>query len=77
MAPSGRSLARFVEKLKSCYLIFATWHGNKKRIKQKAKYLWLTRRNAREICNANRDTLDEPAYQEPTVRNKAVVFCDR
>ena len=31
MAPSGRSLARFVEKLKSCYLIFATWHGNKKR----------------------------------------------
>ena len=45
--------------------------------KQKAKYLWLTRCNAREICNANRDTLDEPAYQEPTVRNKAVVFCDR
>ena len=45
--------------------------------KQKAKYLRLTRRNAREICNARRDTLDEPAYQEPTVRNKAVVFCDR
>ena len=22
-----------------------------------------------------RDTLDRPAYQEPTVRNKAVVFC--
>ena len=39
----------------------------KKGKKQKAKYLWLTRRNAREIYNANRDTLDEPAYQESTV----------
>ena len=30
--------------------------------------------NAKQICNANRDTLDQPAYQEPTVRNKAVIF---
>ena len=49
----------------------------KKGKKQKAKYLWLTRRNAKEICDANRDTLDQTAYQESTVRNKAVVFCDR
>ena len=35
MAASGRSSARFVEKLKSCYLIFATWHGNKKNNKNK------------------------------------------
>ena len=74
MAPLGKFLARFVEKILSCYLIFPTWHGNEKRTKQKAKYLWLTRFNAKEICNENRDTLDKPAYQEPTVRNKAVVF---
>ena len=74
MAPLGRSSAKFVEKLKSCHLIFATWHGNEKTTKTKAKYLWLTRCNAKEICNANRDTLDQPAYQKPTVRNKAVVL---
>ena len=77
MAPLGRSSAKFVEKLKSCHLIFATWHGNEKTTKTKAKYLWLTRCNAKEICNANRDILDQPAYQKPTVRNKAVVLGSR
>ena len=33
--------------------------------------------NAQEICNANRDTLDQPAYLKLTVRNKAVVFGGR
>ena len=43
----------------------------KKQQQQKAKYLWSTRCNAKEVRNANRD---QPAYQKPIVRNKAVVF---
>ena len=31
----------------------------------------------KKFAMQNRDTLDQPAYQKPTVRNKAVVFGGR
>ena len=57
MALSGRPFARLVEKNQECcfyFLLRGTVTKNNK--KQKAKYVWLTRCNAEEICNANRDT---------------------
>ena len=49
----------------------------KKEQKQNGGYLWLTKCNVKEICNANRDTLDQLAYQEQDVRNESVVFGGR
>ena len=37
----------------------------------------ITKCDGKEICNANRDTLDQPAYQERDVRNESIMFGGR